>query len=166
MNRTILLLLCFGFLLLATVVDLAWQYPALPERVATRFGGRGEAIGWSTKAQFLTGQIVVVGLVLVVGIGLRYLMFWVSPRWINVPNRQIWLAPERLARTRSYLADWISVFGLFLLAYVGLLQHLTMRANAAPEPRLASAFWILHFAYLGVGAVIVIQLIWRFRRPR
>lgn len=166
MNRSHCLLILLGVVLLAAAADLAWLYPQLPERVATKFGAGGQPVEWSTRGAFLTVQIFSLAFVAALILGL----WWAMPRFpahlINLPHRQYWLAPEREAATRQWLGDLVLGLGMALLAYLSWVGHLTMRANLAPEPRLGPAFAWGTGVYLAGTLGLVVWLVLRFRLPR
>jgi len=166
MNRSHFLLILLGLVLLAAAADLAWLYPQLPERVATKFGAGGQPVAWTTRGSFLTVQIFSLGFVAALIVGL----WWAMPRFpanlINLPHRHYWLTPEREAATRQWLGDLVLGLGIALLAYLTLVGHLAMRANLAPEPRLGPAFWWVTGLYLAGTLGLVAWLVLRFRLPR
>lgn len=166
MNRSHLLLILLGGVLLTAAADLAWLYPQLPERMATKFGAGGQPVAWTARGSFLTLQIFSLVFVAVLIVGL----WWAMPRFpanlINLPHRHYWLAPEREAATRQWLGNLVLCLGLALLVYLTGVGHLAMRANLAPEPRLGPAFWWLTGSYLAGTLALVAWLYLRFRLSR
>jgi len=164
MNRFLLYGIIWAVLLLGAAADLVAHYPRLPERVATHFNGAGEADGWGTRQSLLWGWFfgVVFGPAIVLGsiAALKYL----PARWINVPHRDYWLAPERIEWTRAVMADMLQRVGLVLCLFMGLLNHFILRANLAPQPSLGPWPWILVVALLAAMAVIILPPTLRFRR--
>jgi len=166
MNRSHLLLILLGGVLLAAAADLAWLYPQLPERVATKFGAGGQPVAWTPRGSFLTVQIFSMGFVAALILGLWGAMPRLPASLINLPHRHYWLAPEREAATRQWLGNLVLGLGIALLAFLTWVGHLVMRANLAPEPRLASAFWWGTGLYLAGTLGLVAWLVLRFRLPR
>lgn len=165
MNRTLLLLVGYALMLLFAACDLAWLYPQLPDRIATKFGTAGTAIGWSSRSGWLTVQLFSLGLLTALMVGLRFGLRWIPSSLINVPHREYWLAPERLEQSCALIGDLILWLGLAMLAFLTALQHLTLRANLAAEPRMAAAFWFVLGLYLAAMAAGIVWLYRRFRRP-
>jgi hypothetical protein len=166
MNRSHCLLILLGLVLLTAAADLAWLYPQLPERMATKFGTGGQPVAWSTRGSFLTVQIFSLGFVAALFLGLWWAMPRLPASLINLPHRHYWLAPEREAATRQWLGDLVLGLGIALVAFLTCMGHLAMRANLAPEPRLGSAFWWVTALYLAGTLGLVVWLYRRFRVPR
>ena len=165
MKRTAILLILIAVVLLGAAADLAWHYPRLPERVATRFGSAGNAIEWTSKSGFLTGNVCMYGCLALCFVGLRLALPWIPAGLINVPRQDYWLTPARLDYTRSLVGDFLLAFGAVMLSFVAGLQHLTLRANLTPDPHLGTGVWVLLGSYLAVTIVLIVGLVRRFRRP-
>ena len=75
----------------------------LPARVASHFDGAGRPNGWMARDGFVLFQCgLVLTLGALFGIGGRLLK--VTPNgWINLPNKNYWLAPERRAESVAVL---------------------------------------------------------------
>lgn len=165
-NRSLLLYVAFGLVVLAAAADVAWLAPQLPERVATKFGAAGLPTAWSNRAQYLTWHIGGLAFSAVLFLGIRLALGWLPASTFNLPHRDYWLAPEREQMTRQALGDLLLGLGCGVLALLTVIGHLVMRANLAPEPRLSRAFapvvllWVGGMAALGTGFYL------RFRRPR
>lgn len=137
------------------VVQMMLQMPSLGSPVATRFNSGGAAVSWSTPQEFVILNLMVVAAVLVISLFLPSLM-GKRPRirW-NLPNREYWLAPERIEKTVEYVKRmmlWIGVMTLLLLMAV---FQLVVDANTHIPPRLDSTR-----LYVIVGAFIVFMLLW------
>jgi hypothetical protein len=166
MNRSVVLFGVFGLVIIAVAADVAWLYPQLPERVATKFGGGGQPVAWSTRSGFLTAHLVSFSLTALLMLGLRCALPWIPASLINLPHREYWLAPERIGYTRQLVGDMILGLGSSLLAFLTALGHLTMRANLTPEPRLGPAFPVLLGLFLAATLGFVVWMFLRFRTPR
>jgi uncharacterized membrane protein len=165
--RRIALALCVLFaVLLVGVVDVAYHYPQLPQKMASHFDGAGRADGWSSKQSFLTTYAITT-----VGMAALFLLFAgliprLPVRMINLHNKDYWLAPDRKVATCRWIATWLLWMGNATLAFLAAIFHLTIRANLGPRRELGSATgWLL-----GVyGAFVLLWSVWvlfRFRRPR
>jgi len=85
-----------------TLVSLA----VLPDRVAIHFGVDGLADGWATKQMhvlLITGLHVVLFLALYIQ---PWLVMKVPARWISMPHKDYWLAPENRPRTLA-IVRWM-----------------------------------------------------------
>ena len=137
------------------VVQMMLQMPSLGSPVATRFNSGGAAVSWSTPQEFVILNLLVVAAVMVISLFLPSLM-GKRPRirW-NLPNKDYWLAPERIEKTVEYVKRmmlWIGVMTLLLLMAV---FQLVVDANTHIPPQLDSLR-----LYVIVGAFIVFMLLW------
>jgi len=162
-------------LLAAVVIQTLYYYPQLPSTVASHFGPGGRPNNWSSKEVFFQIYLGVVGLLLGSFVGLPVLFRSISPAWINLPNKDYWLAPERRERTFAILAREMLWFGNATIALMIVVFELAIRANltkasrgSAPEPvRLSQpAMWALLVAYFLYLAVWLIRFYRQFPRPR
>ena len=166
MNPRYLLLLVLGLVLLAAAADLAWFLPQLPAQIATHFGVRGVADGWSSKTSFAVthGGLLVFMPALFVGLA------WFMPRLpvslVNLPHRDYWLAPARRARTMETVSRFLLAFGIVTTSFLVGLMHLTLAANLNPPPRLGTGFAVLLIGQITVLVGMVVWLLVKFRRPR
>jgi uncharacterized membrane protein len=143
---------------IAARIALLWE--RLPPLMASHFGTSGLPNGWMSRGQFL-------GFLAAVGGGMTLLFvtsrFWlrISPaRYVNMPNRDYWLAPDRRAATVNRMSTWMAWFGVATSAFMAFVTELTVRANLA-HSGLANR--PLMFA-LGAYALIVVLSIARLYR--
>jgi hypothetical protein len=147
------------------ITGIALTAERLPARVASHFGASGLANGFMMREAYLAFTIglvllppVLVGLT--IALSLRYF-----PRFLNLPNRDYWLAPERRDQTEAYLTAhtaWLAA----LLALLALGIHLlVVRANRSIPPQLATGpFLGMLLAFAIVMAAWIGALARRFRR--
>jgi hypothetical protein len=137
----------------------------LPARVASHFGANGLANGYLARETYLlfTIALVVVPPALVafsIGLSLKYF-----PQFLNLPNRDYWLAPERRDDTAAYLtahATWLAA----LLSALAFASHvLVIRANQNVPPELETGpFLVMLLAFAALLVVWISALAQRFRR--
>jgi uncharacterized membrane protein len=158
----ILLLIALAFL------QVNHYAPLLPERVASHFDAAGRADGWSAKGDFLAMNLIfVVGMALLF-LGVTVLINRVPNDWINLPNKDYWLAPERRALTLNAISgqmEWLAAATVALL--IGLTQ-LTIEANLASAAALPGyAFWLFFGGYMAFMVVWLVRLLrkWYARPP-
>jgi RNA polymerase sigma factor (sigma-70 family) len=135
------------------------------EVVATHFDLMGRPNGWMDRSTYFLFSVALgIGLPLFL-IGLGYVTRFLSARFINIPNRDYWLARERRARTCDFLFRhllWLACFVAIFMVGV----HLSIAyANRQVPPHLSSSlFWGLF------GSFLVTVIIWagilsrRFKR--
>jgi predicted Ser/Thr protein kinase len=129
-----------GLFLLAYLglwIVLILSAPALPERVATHFGGEGRANGWMERGAYLYFIGALPGILACLFSGAAYLVKILPARFVSMPRREEWLAPEHrgqaVALVRGYLYGLLTLFTFFF----GGLHGLTLAANKVMPPRLS-----------------------------
>jgi uncharacterized membrane protein len=154
-------------LLAAAALQTLYYYPQLPSTVASHFGSGGQPNGWSTKEGFFGIYLGVLALLLASFVGLPILFRRISPVWINMPNKDYWLAPERRVRTLAILGSEMLWFGNATIALMIAVIELAIRANLSDSVRLSEpVMWSLLAAYLVYLVVWMIGFYRRFARPR
>jgi uncharacterized membrane protein len=156
-------ILCF----LANVLLSLASLVILPDPVAIHFGIGGAPDGWASRemsALLMTGMHVILFLSLYLS---PRLLTSVPSKWVSLPNRDYWLAPERRAQAVERFSRWMWQYGtgLFLfMFYVGLL---TMRANLSDPVRLDERSMmiglVVFLAYTGFWTVALLR---SFRVPK
>ncbi len=166
MNRTHVWLIVLGIVLLAAVGDLLWFYPRLPAQVATKFDAAGTATQWSAKEGFLALHICLLCLMTGMALAGRFLVPLIPPRLVNVPHRDHWLAPERQAFTQRRIGELVLAICTLNLAFVTVLNHLTLRANLAAGPVLGpEPLYLVGGLFIGIAVLIVPEVMF-FRKRR
>ena len=150
--------LIFGLIAFGAAAQCAFDYPQLPERMASHFGASGAANGWMTKPAFFAVYAAMVVLAAVVGYFAPRFIQKKSPDKINLPNKEYWLAPERRAQTFAYFETFFAWFGCAFLLLEVFAMGLAMRANFAAPPRLPTGpiiSAIVAFVFFNIGAVFM-----------
>jgi serine/threonine-protein kinase len=164
MNRLPALLLTLALIGAATTIVAT--IGLLPPVVPSHFGFDGRPDRWTPRDAY-----VVVMLLLAIGLPLLIVASMgtvrgIPVRWINLPNRDYWLAPSRREETYRTLRAFGCCVGvavaLFLTAmHVLIVTGTFAREHASPNTAL--------FALLAVFLLcIVLMLVWlarRFARP-
>ncbi len=155
----------FYLLVTLAAVQVAYYYPRLPATVASHFDGLGAPNDWSGKGGFFALYIAIV--FMLIGV------FDLMPRWsgarprfgMKIPNRDYWLAPERIDATRAFFRRQMMLMGVAHMALAVYAIQLAIVANFAAEPRLhPSIGWALG-AYFVFLAGWLIHLHRHFRKP-
>lgn len=128
----------------ALIFQAAYYYPHLPEQLASHFDSSGAPDGYSSRTEFIITWFLAVLAVnigpLIIGPVLRK----ISPRLINAPNKEYWLATpirrETLIDTiRNMLAGAILGANVILL----LAFQYTVYANLGHPDRLPmTSIWL------------------------
>lgn len=128
---------------------------SLPPVVASHFAAGGNADGFMPRRVYL-------GLILALTVGLPLLLVFIHgsvrlipPRYINLPNREYWLAPERIGETFAFLHSQSMYFAALLAAFLCFVHWLVVRANAVRPPHLPESLFVA-----GTAAFLVALAIW------
>lgn len=159
MHKPFVLVLALG------AVFVWWSAGALPDVVASHFVAGGVANGFMPRGQYL-------GFMLALVVGVPSVLFFAGRlaarlpvRFINLPNRQYWLAPERRAATLASLGGFGAWAAYATLGILCLAHGLVVRANLEHPPRLEQAPFIgalaLFFLALFIGMLVVLRRFFR-----
>ncbi len=137
----------------------------LPDRVASHFGAGNLPNGWMTHDRYLAfifAFAVLLPAIVVAGVGI---VPFLSPRRINIPHREYWLAPERRAATLTTLASRACWLGTWIAVFLAGVHYAILEANATAPPRLpVDLVWTLLIAFVAGIALWIGMLHLRFRR--
>jgi len=166
MNSTKTGYLILAGLMLLGVVQHAWYWPQLPERVATHFGIDGKPNDWMSRS---ASTIVFLALQLGVPVfmlAMTSLAARMPVSMVNIPNREYWLHPERRGTTMAHMSlmmTWIAVFTSLFMTAIG---HLTFMANKTGEALNLPLFLSGLITFLIAVFTIAGRSMWHFRMPR
>jgi uncharacterized membrane protein len=140
---------------------------SLPERVASHFDTAGAPNGYMSKSDyrlFILGFTAGFPLLIVSLMGQVYRR--ASGR-MNIPNREYWLAPERIEGTIAFLTAHAQWLGSLLVLLFCAMHHLLLQANSVQPPHLpGSGLNVLMLVpVLGVGAWITALMVRLRRKP-
>ena len=154
------------FLLVAlALLQVVYYYPQVPDTVASHFDGLGSANAWSSKNGFFGLYLALILLLVMV--------FIFAPRWsetrirfgMKIPNRDYWLAPERLQQTKQFFRRQMIIMGVVHLLLAIYTIQLAILANLNQQPRLhPSIAWALGLYFLFLIAWLIHFFI-HFRKP-
>lgn len=138
---------------------------SLPPMVATHFIAGGAANGFMPLAMYFGFTItVLVGLPLFIAL-LSGSITLLPTRFINLPDREYWLAPERQADTLLYLRKQGHRFGLLLILFLCFIHWLVVVANAYNPPHFPESWFFIGLTLFLISlAFWVGRFIFYFRR--
>ena len=140
----VVLALCVGF--------VWWSSGALPETVASHFVADGSASGFMPRDRYLAFMLTLVVAVPSLLFIAACLASRLPVRFINVPHRQYWLAPERRAATLGSLQGFGTWAAYATLALLCVAHAFVVRAQRVQPPHLEQA------PLLGIVAVYLLAL--------
>ncbi len=158
-----------GLIILLTagsIVQNAFYWNHLPERVATHFNAQGEPDAWMNRT---AATAMMLGFQL--GIPLFVLMMaWLASSlpssMVNIPHREYWLAPERREPTLRYMRDCMAWIAVLTSIFMMSINHLTFMANRDVASLPLAPFLALMAAFLVAVFAVVGCLVRHFRIPR
>jgi uncharacterized membrane protein len=152
--------------MVSSILAIAATSIALPERIATHFDGAGVANGFMTRVPYLVLMgFIAVGIPTLVLFGLRSAIRNAMGN-LNIPNRQLWLTPERREASITWLFRHAARLAAGTSAFAFALHVALIRANSFVPPRLESTLaTLLLAASLGGVLIWAFVLMRRFRRP-
>ena len=157
-----LFILAFAANLALAAVSMA----VLPDRVAIHFGLGGRPDGW---APAWVNALVFAGMDVLLFVSLFFAPRWAfafPDRWINLPNKAYWLAPDHRAEAQARMARAMEAFGSALFLFLGVACALVIRANLSDPVRLDErAFLTALGLFFGFTAVWLVRLFRAYRIP-
>jgi uncharacterized membrane protein len=162
MNTPRLVILLVLVLALLQAVHYA---PLLPEQVATHFNSAGQPDDWSSKSAFLWMNLLFIGGMAVLFVGITSLTKKLPNEWINMPHRDYWLAPERRDATLVGLQKQMEWMAAATMAFLLGITQLTIEANLKGAPLDNRAFWLMFGAYIVYIVIWVVRFVRSFNPP-
>lgn len=156
----------FALLFLAIVLQAAYYFPHLPEKMATHFDSVGAPNGWMSKEWFfwINGSILAV-----LSLGFIALPIWIRRlpnALINLPNKDYWLAPERRDASMAFIVEQMAWLGNACLMLFVSMFEMVYRANVDGSFHLPGVLtWVLLGVYLVAMLGLVVWMLVRFRLP-
>lgn len=156
-------ILWLGWLLF--FVGLVWQqlhfWPLLPDNVPMHFGPDGAPDRWEAKRTAVTSLLGFSLGVPAFVIAIAWLMPFIPNSLVNIPNREIWLSPERRPMTMAHIRSMLLWIGLFMAWFTLALMQLTYVAavnqQRLNQPILMMCLGMLLAAVFGVIIWYVIK---------
>ena len=140
-----------------------WGFLRLPPIIATHFGLTGEPDATGSKAVFLVLYIVIVSIV-------QFILLIASavvtrkPEYINMPNKEYWLAGEfRLATVASVL-NLLWQIGILTNILFAAICQVWVEANMSNHSFNKTAPMIAVIIYVGISLGLGLKFYLKFRR--
>jgi uncharacterized membrane protein len=155
----------FIALLAIAIIFVMTTVSELPPRVASHFDAAGQANAFMSRSGYTRFVLcLVLGLPLVMVAILTAVYSRATD--LKLPNRDYWLAPQRIDRTRAFLVAHGVWFGSLLVVLACFVHWLELAANRVRPPHLSnSMFAAVMIAFLLATAAWIIALMVAFRRP-
>jgi uncharacterized membrane protein len=149
----------FIILLILCIAQAAYYYPLLPDKVASHFGASGRPDAWANKEFFVKIYLFAVAFVAVLFPGIGFIVSKIPNNFINLPNKNYWLSPERRHETVDFLVRQFIWFGSATLMLLLDIMHQSFRVHlgqaSSLEHPVASIVTYVAFSVLWNIALIV-----------
>lgn len=158
--------LLFGLVFLISTFESIRLWGISPAQMAAHFNAQGLPDRFTTKMDFFGAEVETMIIIVGLGLLIQILVLTVPVEWVNMPNRDYWLAPER----RASVIDRLSSFGAMLFAMILFVVQfgfeLAVSANLH-QPILFQAFYMMPVMVLFfIGSIAMLfWLAYTFRLP-
>jgi uncharacterized membrane protein len=164
--RSKLTWLVFIGLLLFAAIFLSHTARDLPPLVASHFDAAGNATSFMA-ARGYRRFIFLFAIGLPIALVALTTIAYSRATALKLPNREYWLAPPRIARTRAFLITHGVWFGSLLVSLLCFMHWLVLQANREQPPHLSNQNFLYGLLVLFIGMLVWIgTLMFAFRRPR
>jgi uncharacterized membrane protein len=137
----------------------------LPPMVASHFDAAGQANAFMSRSGY-TRFVLCLALGLPLAIVAILTAVYSRASDLKLPNRDYWMAPQRIDRTRAFLVAHGVWFGSLLVILACFVHWLELTANRAQPPHLSnSMFAAVMMAFLLATTAWIAVLMVTFRRP-
>ncbi len=140
---------------IANLVMTAVSLAALPERVAVHFGADGAADGWMSNT---VNALFMTALHLLLFCSIRFsprLMVLLPAKWVNLPDKEYWLAPAHRHQAVEQTERIMWRFGVAIFLFFLVVGGLVVDANLCEPVKLNMPVF-----YLALGLFLVFSVWW------
>ena len=156
----------FAAVLLFAILFFANTVSGLPPLIASHFDGAGNATGQMSR-DFYGKFLFLMGVGLPIAMVAFLTLIYSKARDMKMPNRDYWLAPERIAQTRAMLVSHGVWFGSLMVAMVCFVHWLILDAHRVAPPHLSNRLVAGGlFVFFIISGSWIIAMLRYFRRPR
>lgn len=148
---------CVAVLAAAAIAFIYVTSASFPDGGATHFDVRGQpdaAMSRNGYRGFMAFLVVVIPL-LIAGLPTLFARRW--PMLLNIPNREHWLAPERIEATLASIQARSALLACGSIVLVSYVHLLVMAANAGDRPELDPRGLLI-----GLGVFVAFMFAWIF----
>jgi uncharacterized membrane protein len=158
--------IAFALALLFAVLFFSNTISSLPPMVASHFDGAGFPTAHFTRA-FYTKFVFGMGVGFPIAMVTLLSVVYSKASDMKLPNRDYWLAPDRIGQTRALLVAHAVWFGCLMVAMVCYMHWLELIAHRSVPPRLSNQLVMGGLlVFIGIATAWIIGLLRTFRRPR
>ncbi|HEY2463620.1 MAG TPA: hypothetical protein VGI32_06140 [Steroidobacteraceae bacterium] len=157
--------IAFALALLFAILYISNTVSSLPALVASHFDAAGVPTSQMTRESY-TKFVFGMGIGLPIAMVALLSLVYSKANDMKMPNRDYWLAPERIAQTRALLVAHAVWFGCLMVAMVCYMHWLVLTAHRSVPPHLSNRLVMGGLlVFMGIAAAWIIGLLRTFRRP-
>lgn len=150
---------------MAGVIQSIYYYTQFPEKVASHFGSSGIPDGWMPRLENLFVSSAIFVFMTIMMFSLPRLVSILPVRFVNLPNRDYWLANERKEQTIKDLTVRMFIFGSAINIFFIFVTHMVFEANNVQPVKLNENNMLLALGiFMLFLAGWLISFIRRFRK--
>jgi uncharacterized membrane protein len=154
----------FILLLVFAILFVTGTASELPPMVASHFDASGQPNAFMSRSGYIR-FVLCLAIGLPVAVVAILTMVYSRATDLKLPNREYWLAPQRLNRTRAFLVAHGVWFGSLVVTLVCCVHWLELGANHLQPPHLSNQmFAAVLIAFLIGTAAWISALMFAFRR--
>lgn len=159
--------IAFGISFIANIALALVSLVVLPDRVAVHFGRGGFPNGWAPGT---VHSLTTLGIYTFLFFALYFaprLTSGIPAKWVNLPHKDFWLAPENRPRAEARIARLMFQFGTAVFLFLFVCNLLVLQANLADPVKLDERV-LFPFLLLFLGYILVwgFQFYRSFRLPK
>lgn len=154
------------FLIGIFIAQSVFYYSSLPDIMASHFDGAGNPNGWMSKSFFFVFQGAVLLLIIGISLFLPKLVKKTPYKWVNLPNKDYWLAKERRDETIITIGKYQEWFCIALLILFIAVNQLVFQANLEKKPLPSAPMWTILGLFFAFVIIWLILFIGQFRKPK
>jgi hypothetical protein len=147
-------------------MQMWYWHSKLPDPIPSHFDAAGHVNGEMSLFGFYALMIILQVVMLVLFPVLGAFLKVIPNSFINVPNKDYWLAPERRDSTLLFNSTYLVAIGWQTSWLLILIFHLTCMVAVEKRAAIMPEFNVVLAGYLAVVFGGVIYLYYRFRRPK
>jgi serine/threonine-protein kinase len=130
----------------------------LPERFATSFNFSGEPECWMSRVSYMMFVSGMGSFNVLCFVVLGFVCRIMPDKWVNVPQRSYWFAPERRGETMNYIFRQMIWYACLLTCFFIGLHFSTVHANKLDPIHLPQGEFITILGGFVAGTLIWLVL--------
>ena len=145
------------------ISQIVFYYPNLPEYISSNFDGSGNPQAWTSKRSFFLISFIIMLIPTFMFLFMPKLMSKFPDRFLNIPNRDYWLANERRDQTFEKIAKYFEWLLVGVITFSIIVTQMVINANIGADKKLSNYFLVALIGFLIYIIAFVIKFFITFR---